>query len=128
MIDPRELRIGNNILHNGDLCTVFSISQEWLRVTKDRNIAISYDNISGIHLDEQWLLSMGAEEADYFKRRYYLGRVSFTVNVKGLVYKIDCGGIKFGSYFIHEKIKYVHQFENLYFDLSGEELMIKTGS
>ena len=61
-----ELRLGSIIAHNNEQCVVFSLSKEWLRVTKDRNVAISYDNISGVPITEDRLLRFGFEKIATF--------------------------------------------------------------
>ncbi len=73
-----------------------------------------------IPLTEEWLLMFGAEKiyaSLYDFEGYEFGYFSFTED--GLI-------IVFQSQQLCEPIKYVHQLQNLYFALTGEELTIKT--
>jgi len=84
-----------------------------------------------ILLTEEWFLKSGFDErVDILKNKYFeLGidaafGASFVAskNEKGLweVYLTDCDGGKIG-----DSKTYIHQFQNLYFALTGEELTIK---
>nr|DAG72856.1 MAG TPA: hypothetical protein [Caudoviricetes sp.] len=73
-----------------------------------------YGGLYGVELNEDWLLNLGFE------------KVNYTFWAKGLaVHNHDI--VSF--YMLYEQnrtyIKYVHQLQNLYFALTGEELKIK---
>lgn len=86
------------------------------------DIAWYYNQWSGVELDEEWLLKFGFIHP--FKdlanvRRYLIndGRVELRY--------LKHNNTVFLSYFNAREIKYVHQLQNLYFALIGEELTIK---
>lgn len=113
-----ELRIGNYI--NGGGCPRIVISIE-----KDGCISEPIDNstvdfskgIEPIPLTEEWLVKFGWELTPLnasFKR--YNRKSGFMIIE---VYDDN----KFWAEYIY--VKYVHQLQNLYFSLTGEELEIK---
>lgn len=67
-----------------------------------------------IPLTEEWLVKFGWEKSgEWFYMDYY------EMNLNGIFNPSDA------HYTIHNDIKYVHQLQNLYFALTGEELKIK---
>jgi len=82
-----------------------------------------------IQLTEEWLLKCGFEKKTYAHLTLYYfslkvlshGEISFHPKENG--FNIDLGtttGYQFGT----TNIKYVHQLQNLYFALTGEELTV----
>lgn len=73
----------------------------------------------GIPLTEEWLLKFGLEE------RYVKNEWSWHLNKWNSYTEIRKteGGFKFLDGY--PEIKYVHQLQNIYFALTGEELMLK---
>lgn len=99
-------------------------SEEDFLMTKEalRNILDFSDtnnDVYGIPLTEEWLVKFGFEkrEDDFYK--YPLCIDFIYSNLSVLIYDGR-------NYFVdsHDKIKYVHQLQNLYFALTGEELSI----
>jgi hypothetical protein len=75
-----------------------------------------------IQITEQWLLWFGFEkskeqihEYDYFKGRYSIFRNSLN--------EFNFNFLNPGDWYM--EIKYIHQLQNLYFALTGEELTVK---
>ena len=113
-----ELRIGNwiEIKDSKGICTRVTGS------TFDSNIEKNYKPIP---LREQWLLNFGF---DFSIDTWYLKGVA--------IWKTECcdakGNEEIGYFYelrdvgmMDMHIKYVHQLQNLYFALTGEELKIK---
>jgi len=139
MIQANELRIGNILIDNGfeairdstDIMdSVVSITSIWDSGKLDyyigRKVGEIYENesikeFSPIPLTEDWLVRFGFEyfkgnnsyQYDSFMGFTIWGRLKdgFSVHVQD----IECGN----------PIKYVHQLQNLYFALTGEELQSK---
>lgn len=105
-----EIRIGNyckQITHSSN--KVVSVSKEHFEVIEGDEI-----DLFPILLLEEWLLKFGFS---YFGLgRYELG--DFRLLVQNNYIVLDTGGLE-------PTIKYVHQLQNLYFALTGEELTIK---
>ena len=103
----QELRIGNWILNgineefqtNGETINNFDAGQALLGAFKP------------IPLTEEWLVKLGFED-DIL----YIGNHTFRMNTYGVIFY-------FNTPLLY--IKYVHQFQNLVFALTGEELIIK---
>ena len=113
-----ELRIGNIVqsVYND----TFGISQETLC-----DFANGYVNLKPITLTEEWLKKFGF---DFSVDTWYLNGVA--------IWETECCGAKGNEEigFFYElrdvgmmdmNIKYVHQLQNLYFALTGKELIIK---
>lgn len=118
MIQATELRVGNLCFRNGKLRTidVNDISNIW-----DENRLNPYghrliEEISSLYepipITTEWLLKWGFKSCN-MNYRFILGK--FTYNVGS--------GWFFGNKKIRKQI-YVHQFQNTYFTLTGEELTL----
>ena len=119
-----ELRIGNLLQdRNGRLCKVEQVSKQ----LQECNIyAIKYSTTSlpfePIHLTEEWLLKLGCKMYELFSSKYYLvtdGNITLVSNKNGIIsMEIE------GQLLPLKHTQYVHQLQNLYFTLTGEELTI----
>lgn len=102
-----ELRIGNYILDNlGGILKIKSISTE-----------SDFSHIKPIQLTEEWLLKFGFEWKNFAMRN---GRIS----IRNSDNKYHIHLTNEAASTITIQIKYVHQLQNLYFALTGEELTI----
>lgn len=139
-----ELRIGNHVMGhvpgtNGIDQWIYVIGKvsailDEAHIKVGDNIIWAIDSISGIELTEEWLLMLGFEHSrdesysDSAKcygipvtgSQYYDMPVIFE---KGFFYVGSYGDIGIEPDF--KPFKYVHQLQNLYFALTGEELILK---
>ena len=118
----KELRIGNYVKGNLiDVATITGIFNNGLCIeemplnlsTNDGFMTLSIDNFAPIPLTEEWLLKFGIDndkEVD-----------NFPVWVDNGFCSIEL----YGGHETRHPCKYVHQLQNLYFALTGEELTIK---
>lgn len=114
MIDQRELRLGNWL--NGmyrDAATAIQIDTELFRSLLDG--FYSEEDFEPILLTEEWLLRFGFE-----KSGLYWTNGLMIINPTSEDFVFDYGMTKHQS-----RIKYVHQLQNLFHALTGEELTIK---
>jgi hypothetical protein len=116
---PNELRIGNWV-HNeitGKDMQVYPMMIPQMEHTKPK-----YDNgIISIPLTEEWLKKFGFTFDDNFKISY----LSPDVNNWQMRIFTSSNGYEWVISIMHKiEIKYVHQLQNLYFALTGEELKI----
>lgn len=104
MIDPEELRIGNYL-------NVIGITP--VKITAAHILAISLGDsqYSPIPLTDEWLVNMGFNKRSPEGYWYDLNRIS--INIPTIEYKNN---------WIEINLQYVHQLQNLYFALTGEEL------
>lgn len=134
-----ELRIGNLVKKGNDLCTVKGYYDNLFIVEDNEKIEFKsnvFDNIKPIPLIEEWLLKFGFEK---FKGKlgdvYCLIRNEFEIYFKIEHWNhIECkDSIYFNNWFIKytihpHKIEYIHQLQNLYFALNGQELTISNAN
>jgi hypothetical protein len=126
MINAQELRYGNKLLFLDDVVTFKNITEfredgiYWIKPVEPKIEAKSF-HFKPIELTEEWLLKLGLEK---------IGIWTFSLNLVGnldLIYYLGEKGWSIGlkSYSDFSNLKYVHQLQNLYFALTGEELIIK---
>ena len=110
-MEKKELRIGNLVSWGLGV-------HEWeLYNYNDHDL----DYAKPIPLTEEWLLKFGFDE---ITPKYYV--LNIDENNSFTYYYTFSGGFwHFEFEGISIKIKYVHQLQNLYFALTGEELTIK---
>jgi hypothetical protein len=131
-MNANELRIGNLVnfesllgAHNGG--AICSISAK--HVTFKTGTEIPIEALKPIPLTEEWFLRFGFKllahkyrEIKYgenqFMPKKYWSPVSFSLHSFGCI-------SHFGGIVLPANIQYVHQLQNLYFALTGEELTIK---
>lgn len=143
MIKANELRIGNLVLGNG-IGKVSTIAQEfklepfYIEVEDSEEMFTQYyeQEIAGITLTKEWLLKFGLKSFDSgYMRSYYSGDTGDEIYGRGFCVSIDDENncywclttVEYGDSDWRSilELKYVHQLQNLYFALTGEELTIK---
>ena len=123
-MEARELRIGNLVKSNIEGCRrihfgIVQIDQTSMYYLCDTD---DFERLEPIPLTEEWLFKFG------FK---FDGHCSWWKN-ELIELTIDTGEDEYsvfndnGDYITLKGIKYVHQLQNLYFAIKGEELTIKT--
>ena len=133
MINPKELRIGN-ILQNGyrtvKVSSLFKghFKCETLeQCSLDTSVQLNY---TGIPLTEEWLLKLGFKDNGFggFEISYNPSKYNDSI----ITYRIGKSSYSSIGWFLYEgaitiksEIEHVHQLQNLYFALTGEELEIK---
>ena len=112
-----ELRIGNYVESSGGW-PLRSVNAHGLST-----ILNEIESYKPIPLTEDWLLKFGFEISDYYKN-YYNGvcSVKYDGDREFILSKDESDA---NCYTIDAEIKYVHQLQNLYHALTGEELTIK---
>ena len=124
-----DFRIGNLVLdEDGELCKIEQLSSEKMecfqQVSNIENkscISTKYpSNIYAIELTEEWLKKAGFEHKsgnEYVKDRFTYRKSFSDLVING--YEFDYNGIICYP-------RYVHQLQNLYFALCGEDLVFST--
>jgi hypothetical protein len=126
MIPINELRINNYVYYNNEHNEIGIITKLVTELITDINyvginnrIDIHYlsKHINPIPLTEDWLLKLGFNK--------YFDKGKFKIIPKARL-GYEKGRTYFNSWTILEKQpEYVHELQNLYFALTGEELIIK---
>ncbi|WP_146897252.1 hypothetical protein [Chryseobacterium lathyri] len=122
-IDGKHLRIENLVTHNGSVFKIKKISK--YNVTADRGkgeVDFNIDELSPLKITEFWLKKMNFEFDEFEKPKLKipseLGYAKFELNENG-IFLIDGDQSTIGK-----ELRFVHQVQNLFFDLTGEELQI----
>jgi hypothetical protein len=131
MIKANELRVDNFVIYKIDgkneVCQIEGLTKEYveLRVADPLDFLedeIPIERCHPIELTPEWLDRSGLVE----KESYMPGELKFTVEGNFSIEAIDEGKLKFYLPFNKSiEIKYLHQLQNLYLDLTGEELNVK---
>ena len=113
-MDCKELRIGNWVY--------FKLDDEYLEFDYSM---LDWDNASDIHaipITEEWLVKLGFEiKEDRAVNRYWKGE--FLYDLKDRTFNMFFS-MDEGTFFI--KMEYIHQLQNLYYALTGTELVCKS--
>lgn len=123
-----ELRIGNYIKKDGGalwrVSGVFLGNDTVVVVTDDVHFTLPLSEFSPIPITEEWLLKFGFE----IKGIANYVTIDFTTYQKGRVIVNDANWIDYDGNWLDMdyKLEYAHQLQNLYFALTGEELIMKT--
>jgi uncharacterized protein YpbB len=122
MIKPNELRVGNLIIYAGRIITVTAIKKNLIFNGKnfDLNMEPCYEPFRGIQLTDEIL-------RDWCCFKDYVGIFSHE-KIGSIMFKPVYGHSHFlvksnGGYPL-TSVKYLHQLQNLYFALTGEELTV----
>jgi hypothetical protein len=136
-MEETELRIKNIVYQDYQKCFVivtgmFLDSDEvWYcklsefnddhEVNGDSSYRGPIQSFQPIHLTEEWLLKFGFDkkvgsQTTYFKKSYF----PFFLHTKAGKWSLS-----YNNEYDDGEIKHVHQLQNLYFALTGEELTIK---
>lgn len=130
MIKANELRIGNSIDIDGNIHKVDAVIQ----TSSDSGFELYVDGIDYDYaiyakqtpLTKEWLLKLGFEttdaETDYME--WSIG--DFSIGNKGGLdgYQDHDFYFEYGMLGTKKVIKYVHELQNLYFALTGQELTL----
>lgn len=135
---PTELRLGNwigftisdesdNILILGQRGIVREISKS-IVLLEEIEIAIPVNGLYPIPLTEEILLNAGFQRSDAHRNTQYVLRVTWLAGTEmRLEFFIleEVEGKFTSEHCFNRVILYVHQLQNLYFALTGQELEIK---
>lgn len=114
-----ELRLDNYVLDGHDkLCRIYSIHHDYFTCWINNHIGtldIKYSN--PIPLTEEWLVKFKIHKDYIFDNKYNRDTDDYLLYIEGIA---SCNVVNWDK-----PIKYVHEAQNLYFALTGEELEIK---
>lgn len=129
-----ELRLGNLIDRQDYICKVTKIEEggiitEPLEYKGERFVE---QRVEPIPLTEEWLVKFGFKKI-VWKNKNYPNRFELNLYIDGILinydsYDDETSVLSFGEFgndkVIITRLKCVHQLQNLYFALTGEELTI----
>ena len=117
-----ELRIGNLILVDGEITEITGIKKSTVSFSDGFQMFIA-GGIEPIPLTEEWLLKFGFDKVLPRNDKMYYRLNDYFVIEDSRFFLL--GDDAFEILKLRQEIKYVHQLQNLYFALTGEELTIK---
>ena len=115
-----ELRIGNLVNYGGVTSEVSRVDKLFFYVEASETPTFSKDEGRGakpIQLTEEWLLKLGFVKHGKYGY-FYIDFFCVDLDMNGQFFMCDID--------IHIVLKHVHQLQNLYFALTGEELTFKS--
>lgn len=137
MIDVRELRIGN-VFKTSD-CENFRVGEIYkkedglYRTENDIDCNESFlygvvEDLQPIPLTEELLVKCGMNECDdacFVRYAYRNGKFKMNIMICGLKkYILSINDIENRCQICNVEVKYLHQLQNIYFDLTGKELEV----
>lgn len=145
MIDPKELRIGNFCwdVNTKELLRVYGLSDQipvgLYAIDRAERILANDCQQGYIPLTREWLERMGFEFSGFLKVNDYESETQFTLrqneeNYTCSVVTSDYGGfiechwrfrVDGDILYMRTRLEFVHQLQNLFYLLTGEELTIK---
>ncbi len=128
-----DLKIGNYIFDNsGRIVQYHGLTEDWnkaiLNYAKGSGIyKNNFDEISPIPITEKWLLKLGFEPDEIYKN--FNSFNLYKLECEGNIFKLEiqpCNevSIHIDCTFIRS-LKYIHELQNLYHAITGNELKIK---
>ena len=123
-MNPKELRIGNLVKCDGRIFEIYCTDKEYPYLnTEEFGVGVvEWDDIEGVPMTEDILLKVGFVKHD----RGYISGVHNTLFSGLMKLKFDHMLQSFvfsvGEYSDITRVQYLHQLQNLYFALTGEEL------
>jgi len=125
-----ELRIGNIVFDTVGRCNTYvNIIAPWKEDPNEWVVSTSNmpplfnSSVEPIPLTEEWLKRLGFEKLTYKSKGFKSDSYSYTGG-PSLIVHFDGVRLSVNFWQGNEK-RYVHQLQNLYFALTGEELTIK---
>ena len=126
MIKPNELMVGNLIIYAGRIITVTGIKKNLIFNGKnfDLNMEPCYEPFRGIPLTDEILcewcgFKISPCQGFYFDVDHELQIYITRNHAISLINRQDEG-----EHYLLRKIRFLHQLQNLYFALTGEELTV----
>lgn len=129
-----ELRIGNLVYAKSfdgftpkvysEVIGVAKTDKVLLATLGRANVSEPIEDVSPIHLTAEWLTEFGFDEPQNREGIFIKGRLQVAKGLGSMCYLIEEDTLK--AHWIPVELKYVHQLQNLYYALTGEELIEAT--
>lgn len=125
-MNASELRIGNYL----EISLKSGQGRKLINKIGCQDIVRIFENIGSVNyepipLTEEWLLKFGFEKFNPYPFKEYWSINDFEIEIHGDKFPVRIDGGESAPHltqFIGHNTKYVHQLQNIYFALTGEEL------
>jgi len=127
-MDTSQLRLGNLIIPAGEsnapICRVIEIAEKYViaKTSHVDNIYIGKDSILPIQLTDELLVELGFEYSK-ITDKFFTKDIRFGISTADNKFRFIQGN--FVCQLVLKELKYIHELQNLYFTLTGNELEIK---
>lgn len=126
---PTDVRIGDLVKYDGRIFEIHAIDKDYPHLnTEEFGVGVvGWDDIEGVQLTEEILLMVGFKKVKDHSRHFPIEFYHYQ-NDYCWVYLLDDGVFEIEIITIDERhnlcraYKYIHELQNLYFALTGEEL------
>jgi hypothetical protein len=120
-MNANELRIGNYVKFGKLFKKVVEIAEEGFYILDKDGTTLknTWADLQPILLTEEWLLKFGFEKDE--KNEYWFWKNCVSVSVLGYIELLSFNRQSFKT---NIQLKYIHQLQNLYFALTGKELVV----
>lgn len=124
----KNIRIGNFLLACGELETVTEIHTDFFYTNKFKS---AWAEITGIEINENWIQKLGFKKTNHVHKdksvtpiTYKIGkRTRLQWDSENNLSEIDTGSLMFVyDESLIKTIKYVHELQNLFFEITSNEL------
>jgi hypothetical protein len=119
-----ELRIGNYLMSNGIEIQIDCIQPNMLAKVGE-NFYTKFDLFEPLPLTKYWLIKAGAKKCGSTER-YWISIPNLKAEIHFEIYEKEIVSTIKSQFaeLILDRIKYVHEFQNLYFALTNNELSL----
>jgi hypothetical protein len=132
---PGDLRIGNVVDFMSHPCSVVAIDGDNDRLITAPLLAgglkaeIGIDNFKPVNLTEEWLIKLGFKCVNLHWKKYTLVFGARKMDFKFIQDELSIYDLNDSDqYFDIPAPSFVHQLQNLYYSLTGKELLVKSAT
>lgn len=117
-----DVRLKNLVKYQGEVYQIAAITEEYpyLNTTEFGDGVVEWSNLQGVEITEEWLLKFG------FTKSFAV--TNFAIQIEAGVMDLMPSNIIGYYVYIEDNwictIEYVHELQNLYFIITGQELII----
>ncbi len=125
-IKPSDLRLGNWVMYDNRYFQISMIADVFpeLNTTEFGIGVVDYNNISAIPLSEEVLLRSGFHKCEKHENFYQIILNDWTKIYVAFHEKQYAVELSISKHSFCPKVNYLHQLQNLYYTLTGEEMEV----
>ncbi|MBC9913179.1 hypothetical protein [Chitinophaga varians] len=129
MVNASELRIGNLLYYKNEVIRVSMFSPNNVYFQNQKQVGVIF--VNPIPLTEEWLLNLGFSKGQRYEYRIDLFKIFGDELIIDMEYygdyRLQPGNTSIEHQTVGGSCRHVHQLQNIYFALTGQELTLNTG-